>query len=118
REALDLDAAPLPREQHAVLLEVRGEPDGFLGRGGGDHGLRAVGERGHDRRGRAQHVDHDDATAPEIARAEAEGGEIDVDLHAGWSSCGSRSRNLVSTRPATNSAWRMTRLRKGMVVVT
>src|SRR2546427_393058 len=80
REAVDLDAAPLPCEQHAVLLEVRGEPDCFLGRSGGDHGLRAVGERGHDRRGRAQHVDHDDAPAAEITRTEAEGREVDVDL--------------------------------------
>src|SRR5204862_6348321 len=75
-------------------------------------------QRCHGRRGRPQHFDHDDSPAAEIARAEAEGGEVDVDVHEGCSSWGSRSRNLVSTRPATKSAWRMTRLRNGMVVVT
>src|SRR5207244_13498024 len=93
--------------------------DGVLGRGGGDHVLGAVGQgrdqarRGHER------VDDDDAPAAHVSRVQAEWGEVHVDSHS-WpvSSCGARSRNFVSTRPATKSGWRMTRLRNGMVVVT
>src|SRR5207237_5729314 len=116
REAFDPHAAALAGEQHAVLLEVRREADRLLGGGGGNDRLGAV-RQGCDDRGRgAQGVDDDDAPAGQIPEAERR--EVDVDLHAGgWSSCGSRSRNLVSTRPATKSGWRMTRLRKGMVVV-
>src|SRR6266581_3947473 len=119
REALDLDALALAREQHAVLFEVGGQPDRFFRRGGGDYCLGPVGEGGHHGRRSPEHVDDDDAPAAHVSRVEAEWGEVDVDSHS-WpvSSCGARSRNFVSTRPATKSGWRMTRLRNGMVVVT
>src|SRR5437763_3879585 len=114
-------ALPISCEDHAVLLEVRGEPYRFLRGRRGDHGFGPIGERRDDGGRGAQRVDDDHAPAGEIPRDEAERREVDVDLHAGggdWRSWGSRSRNFVSTRPAMKSGWRMTRLRKGMVVVT
>src|SRR5207249_288669 len=109
----------LTRQQHAVLLQVRRQAHRFLRGRGRDHGLGAVRESGDHGGGGPQHVDDDDAPASEISCVQAERREVDGDVHAGFlRSCGSRSRNIVSTVPAMKSGWRRTRPRKGIVVVT
>src|SRR2546428_11172544 len=98
--------------EETVLLEVGGEPHGFLGGGGGDDGFGPVGQGGDDRRGGPQHVDDDDPPAGGLRGAPAERGEQDSDLHGcSFRSCGSRSREFLSTLPATQSGGRMARLR-------
>src|SRR5438093_10624799 len=117
-QPLELEALPLGLEPDAVCREIRGEAHRFFRRRRRDHRLRPVRHRRHHGRGGPQDVDHDGAPTPEISRGEAQRREENVDFHDGWSSWGSRSRNLVSTVPATKPGWRMTRLRNGMVVVT
>src|SRR5262249_45923296 len=69
--------------------------------------------------GEPQDVHDEHRATLHLGRGEAEWREQNVQLHdSGSKSCGWRSRNLVSTRPATKSGWRMTRPRKGIVVVT
>src|SRR5439155_22496482 len=89
-------------------------------RGGCWHrGLRPARQGAHDAGRGAQHVGDGHPPAAQVSRVQAERSEEDVDLHDGsLRSCGSRSRNFVSTVPARKSGWRSTRPRNGMVVVT
>src|ERR1041385_1891112 len=106
-EALDLLQSPLAGQHDAVLLEIGGQAHDLFRAGGRHDGLGSGEQRAHDRAGGPEYVNDDDRSAGEIPRIEAEWRMVNVDLHV-WSlrSCGSRSRNFVSTLPATKSGWR------------
>src|SRR4051812_12174384 len=118
-EARNPNAVLFPRKQNIRVTDGLRQPESFLGRAHRNDGLGAVAQGSADAGGGPEDVDDEYDPALYLGCAETSRGEENVDSHvSGRSSWDSRSRKRVSILLETKSGWRITRARKGIVVVT